>query len=85
MERKETYSIDTVLSNVVLRTDQNRDVNFDGDFIHMDSQRYILFKIKGTNCVGCGLVGKYFAKERSVDHGLIILTYTVLMKMIMKF
>ena len=39
-------------------------VNFNGDFISMDSHRYRNFKYTGTTCVKCGLEGLYFYKER---------------------
>lgn len=35
--------------------------------VKMDSQRYEVFKKKGTKCISCGIEGKYFALERS--HG----------------
>lgn len=68
-ERKETYPVDAVLSKVMQRDpasgERHPRVNFDGDMIKMDSQRYILFKKKGCTCVKCGLVGTFFAKERN--------------------
>ena len=38
---------------------------FDGIPVKMNSQRYILFKNKGCNCVSCGLKGSYFALEKA--------------------
>lgn len=63
-ERKETYSVEDVLFHV--RMDgHNTSVDFDGDSIHMGSQRYRLFK-KSVTCVQCGIAGTFFAKERSI-------------------
>lgn len=67
MFRKETYSIEEVLSKRVPRgtpNDQIR-VDFDGDLVKMNSQRYELFDLKGVCCVECGIEGKYFVKEKS--------------------
>lgn len=61
--RKEIYSIDTVLSKIT-RKGEPRKVDFDGDLINMDSQRYELFEVKGTTCASCGIEGKFFAKEK---------------------
>lgn len=36
----------------------------DGDRFGAQSQRYVLFKTKGTTCVCCGLEAAYFRKER---------------------
>ena len=33
--------------------------------IIMKSLRYVTFKQKGTDCIRCGITGKYFAIERS--------------------
>ena len=65
--RKETYSVDYVLSRIIpyqygIKTPK---VDFDGDMIDMTSQRYALFRRKGCTCVKCGLIGTYFAKEKS--------------------
>lgn len=66
MQRKETYSVDAVLSQVVkydAKVGKNY-ADFDGDLIKMESQRYRLFKRDGCTCVECGLEGTYFIKER---------------------
>ena len=34
--------------------------------VTMGSHRYQLFALKGTNCVKCGIKGKFFALERGV-------------------
>jgi hypothetical protein len=39
-------------------------VRFDGDPIDISSYRYDMFYAKGVSCVSCGVVGKYFIKER---------------------
>ena len=39
-------------------------VNFNGDIIKGNSQRYQTFFTKGCKCVKCGIEGKYFAKEK---------------------
>lgn len=64
--RKETYGIEEVLAQSVpsnTRANLCR-VDWDGDLIKMNSQRYEVFKHKGTTCVACGLKGVFFAKER---------------------
>lgn len=35
--------------------------------VTMGSHRYQMFAIKGTDCVECGLKGKFFALERGLD------------------
>ena len=67
--RKSVYSVDQVLAKVVphATTPQAKKAakrDFDGDMIGMGSQRYQVFKHKGTTCVCCGLEGSFFAKER---------------------
>lgn len=66
--RKETYSIEEVrdkVKNILFEKDKNlAKVDFDGDFIKGNSQRYQTFFTKGCKCVVCGIEGKYFAKER---------------------
>lgn len=65
-ERKGIYSIEEVLSKTVsTKLDKKYSrVDFDGDLVYMNSQRYELFKVKGVECVCCGVVGSFFAKER---------------------
>ena len=66
LARKGVYPIDKVLSKTVPVETKNKDskVDFDGDLVKMNSQRYELFKHKGVKCVDCGIEGKYFAKEK---------------------
>lgn len=66
MIKKETYSVDQVLSEVKAydAKEGKRFVDFDGDMMKMESQRYRLFKRDGTTCVKCKLVGTFFRKER---------------------
>lgn len=69
--RKEVYSIDEVRDKVkdVLfeRDKRNAKVDFDGDLIKGNSQRYQTFFTKGCKCVVCGIEGRYFAKERHLQ------------------
>lgn len=70
--RKEIYSIDEVrnkVKNVLFEKDKrNAKVDFDGDLIKGNSQRYQTFFTKGCKCVVCGIEGKYFAKERHLQN-----------------
>lgn len=70
--RKEIYSIEEVRSKVkdVLFEKDKRlaKVDFDGDLIKGNSQRYQTFFTKGCKCVVCGIEGKYFAKERHLQN-----------------
>jgi hypothetical protein len=61
--RKDLYSLDEVLSKVVVSKEKVRE-NFDGDMIKVSSLRLLVFKEKGCRCVRCGLKGLYFAKEK---------------------
>jgi len=64
--RKDIYPIEVVLNKAIVdgKKDNEDLVEFDGDKIHMASDRYKTFIKSGTKCVCCGLQGKYFAKER---------------------
>lgn len=53
------FTIDEVLNYI---GPYNRE--YMGKKIKMGSQRYELFKTKGTVCVNCGLEGKFFALEK---------------------
>lgn len=68
LERKEIYSIEEVegkVKDVLFECNKKfAKVNFDGDMIKGNSQRYQTFFIKGCKCVKCGIEGKYFAKEK---------------------
>lgn len=69
--RKEIYSIEEVYDKVkdVLFYKDKRyaKIDFDGDLIKANSQRYQIFFTKGCKCVKCGIEGRYFAKERHPD------------------
>jgi hypothetical protein len=58
-ERKGIFTVDTVLSQL-----GNSWAVFDGDPVPVISLRYQVFA-RSRACVGCGIVGTYFAKERS--------------------
>ena len=66
--RKQTYSIDAVrekVKDVLFEKDKRlAKIDFDGDLIKGNSQRYQTFFTKGCKCVKCGIEGKFFAKER---------------------
>lgn len=68
LERKEIYSIEEVeekVKDVLFEKERNLSkVNFDGDMIKGNSQRYQTFFTKGCKCVKCEIEGKYFAKEK---------------------
>lgn len=69
--RKETYSIEEVrdkVKDVLFEKDKRlAKVDFDGDLIKGNSQRYQTFFTKGCKCVVCGIEGKYFVKERHLQ------------------
>ena len=69
--RKSTYSIDEVyhkVKDVLFEKDRRlAKVDFDGDLIKGNSQRYQTFFTKGCKCAVCGIEGKYFAKEKFAD------------------
>lgn len=71
--RKGIYSIEDILSKTFLDRNKGKDdlINFDGDLIHMASERYKTFLLKGTTCVSCGLEAQYFAKERSGSSNIV--------------
>lgn len=61
-ERKGLYAIDEVHPHIGPASH-----DFDGDHIVMGSQRYVLFD-RARTCVKCGLVGAFYAKERSARY-----------------
>lgn len=69
--RKSTYSIDEVyhkVKDVLFEKDRRlAKVDFDGDLIKGNSQRYQTFFTKGCKCAVCGIEGKFFAKEKFTD------------------
>lgn len=69
MIRKEIYTIDQVLSEVKSydAKEGKRYIEFDGDLMKMESQRYRLFKRDGTVCVKCKLEGTFFRKEKHIN------------------
>lgn len=66
--RKEIYSVEEVrdkVKNVMFQDDKYlAKVEFDGDLVKGNSQRYQTFFTNGCKCVKCGIEGKYFAKEK---------------------
>ena len=68
LERKEICSIEEVeekVKDVLFEKKRNLSkVDFDGDMIKGNSQRYQTFFTKGCRCVKCGIEGKYFVKEK---------------------
>jgi 5-methylcytosine-specific restriction endonuclease McrA len=71
MIRKSIHTIEEVLSQALIPTSRKRTPEgrkiIDGDCMRMDSHRYWVFKLKGTECVECHIQGKYFAKEKSSE------------------
>jgi len=67
--KKESYTVKQIFDamNSIDATNKKRIVDFDGDPIKMDSQRYYLFKRDGCVCVDCGLEGTFFRKERDAN------------------
>ena len=61
MFRKEIYPIERVLPFI---GSEERRINFDGDFIKIDTLRLMSFKVHGITCVKCGIKGEFFAKEK---------------------
>lgn len=63
------YSIEEIISQSLpsetLKKDSTKII--DGDPIHMNSKRYECFKKHGTKCMDCGIEGKYFYKEHSIE------------------
>lgn len=53
------YPIDFILRHVGIW-----EMDFRGHPVRMDSQRYRVFKEKGTGCVECGIKGSHFRLER---------------------
>lgn len=64
--RKGIYTVEYTKSKIQNHMfDENKiKVDFDGDMVKANSQRYQTFFTKGCKCAMCGIVGKYFAKER---------------------
>lgn len=67
--RKESYSIDKVLAEVIFEDKsygRKHKVDFDGDLMNMTSVRYKCFKTCGVICAGCGIQANFFRKEKDV-------------------
>lgn len=65
--RKEIYSIDkvfTILGNLIYSKEKVM-VDFNGDKIKANSQRYQVFK-NSCACCKCGLKASFFAKEKDL-------------------
>lgn len=69
MIRKGIYSLEEVFSKRLPSTMKKKESNveFDGDLIYMNSQRYEVFATSGIKCVCCGIEGKFFAKEKGLE------------------
>lgn len=70
MIRKNIYSIEEVynaIKDLMFTKNKKKTILLDGDEISPQSQRYQLFFTKGMTCVECGLVGKFFAKEKNTN------------------
>lgn len=67
LERKGIFSIEEVRKKVMPYNTGEKGtiiIDFYGDPIKTNSQRYTVFFKKGMKCVKCGIEGKYFAKEK---------------------
>lgn len=69
IEEVESVLKDIVLNNIdtpkKLKHHGSLTVTIDGEEIYALSDRYKLFFTKGYTCINCGLIGSYFALERS--------------------
>ena len=59
--RKELYSVKQILDIIATGAES---VVLDGDEVRLTSLKYGMFLQGGVDCVECGLVGMFFAKER---------------------
>ena len=67
--RKSEHSIEEVyaaVSSTMFNKRKTR-IMFQGDEIKTTSQRYQLFFTKGMRCVNCGIEGRFFAKEKTLN------------------
>ena len=67
------YSVDEILPILVrndppYKSSKRHCVEIDGDPINIKSSRLATFKTSGTKCVCCGVEGRYFVKEKHVQH-----------------
>ena len=69
LERKSIHSIEEVklATEDVLFNPKKEKINFNGHIIKANSQRYQTFFKSGCNCVQCGINGKFFAMERTLN------------------
>lgn len=59
------HEVYEAVKDVLFEKDKrNARVEFCGDIIKGNSQRYQTFFTKGLKCVCCGIEGKFFAKEK---------------------
>ncbi len=67
--RKSTHTIEEVYAAVsgAMFNHRKTRIMFCGDEIKATSQRYQLFFTKGMRCVRCGVEGRFFAKEKTVN------------------
>lgn len=70
IRKNKKYSIREIFNWIEITPDKIRKYTkeLDGDFINPTSIRYKIFKLKGVKCVGCGVEGKYFVKEKTPDN-----------------
>ena len=66
MIRSGKYQLEDIFKHTPEITREKIFVDFDGDSIKMNSDRYYLFKHKGCRC-RCGLEGTVFIKEKSLN------------------
>lgn len=63
MDKKIVYTIEEVLSEIrPFAPRKESRIDFDGDTVPMNSNRYLMFAIKGVTCVSCGFTATYFKK-----------------------
>ena len=69
MIRKKIYPTDYVFQKLGDSIYGNKKtlIDFEGEQIKANSQRYVVFKEKGCTCAKCGLQATYFALERHID------------------
>lgn len=71
LERKGIFSIKEVKEKLLpynIDIKKTTIIDFHGDPMKANSQRYAIFFQKGMKCAKCGIEGKYFAKERETTH-----------------
>lgn len=61
MIRKNTYSLERILPNIA----PGVIMNLDDELVKLSGLRLMNFKVHGITCVTCGLVGSFFALEKS--------------------